>query len=507
MKSRIIAMGTAFATVSLGMVGIFAPTAQATPPASCSELFDPSNVSYVGDTSGQYSCLVPVGTSAYSVVARGGYGGSGRQLGALGAKLTGGMAVVGGSTLTVVVAGNGATGTEINNAGGSGGGYSAIIDSLGEPIVVAGGGGGDGYSGNTPNSPGGAAGAGTSGSSTGANGTTEDEYAQGGMGATDGVGGAGGLSNRGYGPGGAGGDTGVDGASAGDGSQPGGGGGGGGFGGVGGAANGSCAVTPTVGGIPGGGSTCYGGGGGGGYAGGGGGGGLPAGGRGAGGGGGSSYFPAEFTAVNTASDVSDRSPRVEFVEIMSVAGFLPTSGSTAGGTVVTINGNLFDDTAVVTLGGVACTPVTFVSPSQLTCTAGAHAAGVVDVVVTLENNQSSTVTNGFTYAESTPTNQACPLTVVKPRPAKKQLPVGQRVQLIKSATTVSQCTVKLTARVGPNVRGDVGPAARIRVNKKTGRVVVIAYNGNAKAKVQAVAVPKQTPYNQKSAIWHRSWTS
>jgi phosphatidylserine/phosphatidylglycerophosphate/cardiolipin synthase-like enzyme len=80
----------------------------------------------------------------------------------------------------------------------------------------------------------------------------------------------------------------------------------------------------------------------------------------------------------------------------------PNSGSTAGGTAITINGTGFVTTASVTVGGVAATNVTVVGSTTITATTPAHAAGAVNVVVSNPNSQSVTLANGFTYTSSSP---------------------------------------------------------------------------------------------------------
>lgn len=83
---------------------------------------------------------------------------------------------------------------------------------------------------------------------------------------------------------------------------------------------------------------------------------------------------------------------------LAVSSIDPSGASPAGGVVVTIVGNGFT-TAVatsVTFGGVAATNVTVLSATAIRVTAPPHAAGVVDVKVTVGAN-SVTVANGFTY--------------------------------------------------------------------------------------------------------------
>ncbi len=80
----------------------------------------------------------------------------------------------------------------------------------------------------------------------------------------------------------------------------------------------------------------------------------------------------------------------------------PTSGSTVGGTNVTITGTNFIAGATVTFGGTAATSINVASATSITCTTPAHAAGAVNVVVTTSGG-TATSTNGFTYNQAAPT--------------------------------------------------------------------------------------------------------
>ncbi len=86
----------------------------------------------------------------------------------------------------------------------------------------------------------------------------------------------------------------------------------------------------------------------------------------------------------------------------TVTGISPTSGTTAGGTPVTITGTNFQTGATVSLGGTAATGVTVTPPNTINATTGAHAAGLVNVVVTNPDSQSGTLTNGYTYTAPPP---------------------------------------------------------------------------------------------------------
>jgi hypothetical protein len=83
--------------------------------------------------------------------------------------------------------------------------------------------------------------------------------------------------------------------------------------------------------------------------------------------------------------------------ILAVTSVSPTSGPTAGGTSVSINGSNFVSGTTVTFGGTASPSVTFNNSTSLTATTPAHFAGPVDVVVTTPTSQTATLTSGFTY--------------------------------------------------------------------------------------------------------------
>ncbi len=83
----------------------------------------------------------------------------------------------------------------------------------------------------------------------------------------------------------------------------------------------------------------------------------------------------------------------------TVTGVEPAEGPPAGGTVLLVAGTNFVSGASVTVGGVAATAVAVLSPTAIRAVSGAHAAGVVDVVVTNPDEQSGTLAGSFTYAE------------------------------------------------------------------------------------------------------------
>lgn len=74
----------------------------------------------------------------------------------------------------------------------------------------------------------------------------------------------------------------------------------------------------------------------------------------------------------------------------------PVSGPIAGGTAITITGTSFAGASGVTIGGTAATNFKVVSPTKITCTAPAHAAGSVAVVVK-DDAGDVTKTGGYAF--------------------------------------------------------------------------------------------------------------
>jgi hypothetical protein len=81
----------------------------------------------------------------------------------------------------------------------------------------------------------------------------------------------------------------------------------------------------------------------------------------------------------------------------TVTSVSPNSGSTLGGTAVTITGTNFAAGATVSFGSTAATGVTVVNSTTITATTPVGSAGAVTVTVTNLGAQSGTLANGFTY--------------------------------------------------------------------------------------------------------------
>jgi acid phosphatase len=80
----------------------------------------------------------------------------------------------------------------------------------------------------------------------------------------------------------------------------------------------------------------------------------------------------------------------------------PNSGTTAGGTSVSISGSQFSAGATVRIGGLPATNVVVTNSTTITAKTPAHSAGLANVVVTNSDGQSGTLTNGFTFVTPPP---------------------------------------------------------------------------------------------------------
>jgi hypothetical protein len=115
---------------------------------------------------------------------------------------------------------------------------------------------------------------------------------------------------------------------------------------------------------------------------------------------GSGYSYTEFYGMTASTPAFRPTLTVDYTPAAnppSVDSVDPDEGSTAGGTPVTISGSDFQDGATVTIGGSDATDVAFVNDGELTAVTPSGVAGAADVVVTNPDDQTGTLTDGFTY--------------------------------------------------------------------------------------------------------------
>jgi hypothetical protein len=93
---------------------------------------------------------------------------------------------------------------------------------------------------------------------------------------------------------------------------------------------------------------------------------------------------------------------------LTVASVTPASGTTLGGTPVTITGSNFSAGATVTIGGVAATNVTLSGSAMLTAVTAQRQAGVADVAVT-SGGKTASLPAAFTYVAPAATTNTLPV--------------------------------------------------------------------------------------------------
>lgn len=127
---------------------------------------------------------------------------------------------------------------------------------------------------------------------------------------------------------------------------------------------------------------------------------------------------ADQTYVVTVSNVKVNGTPTQFTYTVtiidpnppSIGGINPNGGSIAGGTSITVTGTNFTAPASLTLGGAAATSVTVVNPNTVTALTPPHAAGVVDVALTVPSAPAALLPAGFFYYAPPPPSRFYTLT-------------------------------------------------------------------------------------------------
>lgn len=109
---------------------------------------------------------------------------------------------------------------------------------------------------------------------------------------------------------------------------------------------------------------------------------------------------------------------------LKVTAVSPASGSTTGGTTLTITGTGFGSDATVTIGGVAATGVVVSGATSITAISVARStAGAGDVVVS-SGGKSSTLASGFTFVAPTGANRPPAITAFRSVGSRTNQPSG-----------------------------------------------------------------------------------
>ena len=149
----------------------------------------------------------------------------------------------------------------------------------------------------------------------------------------------------------------------------------------------------------------------------------------------SSRLTGAFTYLAAAPPAPPPSPAPTAPTLSAIA---PSSGSTAGGTGVTLTGSGFVAGATVTIGGNTASNLVVASATSITATTPAHAAGAVDVVVTNPDGLNARLAGAFTYTAPAPPPPApvvvVTITTTGVGPSPLTIAVGSRVRFVNNDT-------------------------------------------------------------------------
>ena len=116
------------------------------------------------------------------------------------------------------------------------------------------------------------------------------------------------------------------------------------------------------------------------------------------------YYLAATDGVSITQHGTPATPhQVTVQDVPVILSVDPTSGTFAGGNLVTITGSNFVDPPLVRFGGTASPSVTFVSSSELTAETPAHYPALVDIEVENPSTAVGRLTNAFTFTGNTAT--------------------------------------------------------------------------------------------------------
>lgn len=171
-----------------------------------------------------------------------------------------------------------------------------------------------------------------------------------------------------------------------------------------------------------------------------------------------SAFAGLLAAGLAACGGGDKSPTTPTPpDTPTVTAVAPSSGTTLGGTDVTISGTRFLDGAVVTIGGTTATDVRVQGATSLVAKTPQHTAGQVDVTVTV-GGRAGTLRNGFTYnAPTQPTNAPPVIRSIRGLGTRRNMPanfadLGEAINVTATVedaeTPVGQLTYEWTASGG-----------------------------------------------------------
>jgi hypothetical protein len=143
---------------------------------------------------------------------------------------------------------------------------------------------------------------------------------------------------------------------------------------------------------------------------------------------------------------------------LAVSSIVPATGTTLGGTAITITGSNFSPGAIVTVGGAAATGVMVSGSAMLTAVTAQHVAGTADVVVTA-GGQTGRLTGGFTYVSPSVTTNTPPLIGVmsargtRPNEPAQFADLDEQIDVTAAVTDAETPVTQLAYEWSSNVGG------------------------------------------------------
>ena len=180
------------------------------------------------------------------------------------------------------------------------------------------------------------------------------------------------------------------------------------------------------------------------------------------------------TSVNSAVDNADVLPSITLLDAAAptVTAISPNSGSTAGGTPITITGTNLTGATGIKVGGTACSAFSVTNATTATCTTPAGSLGTASVLVTTAGGTNAANTL-FTYA-SPAVNGACGTVAATAFAPSSGLCTSGTASAVASG---SPWTWSCTGSGGGTTASCSAPNASTATSSGTGRAVVEATNG------------------------------
>jgi hypothetical protein len=176
----------------------------------------------------------------------------------------------------------------------------------------------------------------------------------------------------------------------------------------------------------------------------------------------------------------------------SVSGITPNTGSTAGGTSVTISGSNLRSATGITIGGNACTSPSANSDTAVTCTTPAGSAGTASVVVSYRQRQQHSANTLFTYTGQTQTITFAPASPVNVGVSPITLTASASSGL--TSFTFSTSSANTICTVSGNTLTIVGAGTCALTATQAGNATYASASANANVVINAVpAVSAITP--------------